>query len=195
MLKQRKTFDELVNFFSAHTKFPIVIDHIRAWIVEREFQHEIQFHEVDMDPDISKGQCFQFVENSGKKVAFISVSNKLTYCWKRFVLTKEMTHLVDDPKTYTSSIVEIENLTRELSAQAPLSAKMSDAYYAERVAEYKALALLAPEDAVSKIRPKFRRGQLSEIEVATFFRIPSLWVPVLMSDSYAKIYEAVLKDP
>lgn len=190
------SFSDLVNFFSAHTNYPIKIDDIKAWLIEHGYQDSIEIFEVDIDIGITKGQFMQFTTRprpygDPDRTTYITVGADQSLCWKRLVIAKEMTHVIDSEMTHTRTIKDIQALTEELSSQMP-DKLGSEANHVERIAVYRALSLLAPKDAIDKIKPRYVRGEVTPLEVATFFRIPEFYIPKLMSERYAQLYDKLL---
>lgn len=196
-------FSDLVDYFAAHTVFPIQIDDIKEWCLLHTHQDVIEFHEVDIDPEVSLGQLYQFTTRPGVYAdprfhSYITVAKSgqkpaLTHCEQRFVLCKELIHLTDKPSTRTSDMDQIDQLTRELSEAVPVSLGINQTASAiDRYTEFKTLAVLAPCDAVEAIRPKLERGEITTMDIAQYFKIPHYYVPYLMSSHYKKIYDTLL---
>ncbi len=194
------SYSDLVDFFGAHTNFPIQINDIRDWCLGHTHQDEIEFHEVEMDTEVSWGQLYQFTRHEKvyadpRYVSYITVAADLTDCEKRFVLCKEMTHLTDDAYTRTKTREQLDKLTKELSGEEPLMLRPSlrpSASFTDILAIYKAFAILAPLDALERFKEKHNNGEVSDMDIAEAFKIPVFYVPKLLSDTYSNIYNELL---
>ncbi len=189
-------FSDLVNHTSTFTKFPVPVEDVRLWFIEHGYQSEIKFFPVEIDPNITLGQMAQFTCREGaysdpKFVTYITYSESLNLCWQRFVLTKEMTHIIDPASVRTKTTKGIKELTEELAYKVPVK-DGSDANHYEKLAIYRALAILAPKEAVDQIKPRLQSGELTSYDVALFFRIPEHFIPALMSKRYEEKYDELL---
>lgn len=191
-------FSDLVNNFSAHIRYPIKIEDISLWLIDRGYQDEIQFFPTKMNEDILRGQLIQFVirpelYGNPRRLTYIQYSDSLNVCWKRFVIAKELTHIIDPQLASTNNFQQLVRLAEELADNIPVEeGSVTPGYKYEKLSIYRALALLVPEDAVNKLRAKYIAGELSSLEIAKRFKIPEKYVATVMSERYAVLYNQLL---
>lgn len=126
-----------------------------------------------------KGMLLRYETSNGAPL--ILFSRELNACWSRFVVCKEVAHLLIDAKEkhFTHDPVE---LVQQLIAGAP-SLNSDDEIHSERVAVIAAIEILAPW----KLRPKIQelaKSGLSDHQIATFFRMPEAAVNYLLRSRY-----------
>jgi len=120
----------------------------------------------------------------------IVLSRALNYCWERFVYTKELMHVFDDPKEASDTGDAFEAQLDELSG--PAGPSPSPQYNAEILAFWKALAVLCPESDRKAFREQRRRGQIADYDIALKLRIPERYVPRLFESRYDRILKDIL---
>lgn len=191
-------FSDLVNHFSAHTKYPIKIEDIALWLIDRAYQDEIHFFPVNMNEDVLRGQLIQFTVRpvaygDTKRISYVQYSNRLNVCWKRFVVAKELTHIIDPQLASTNNFPQLVRLAEELADNIPVDdVSVTPGYKYEKLSIYRALALLVPEDAVNRLRGKYASGEITSRVIADKFRIPEKYVVTVMNNRYAELYNQLL---
>lgn len=117
--------------------------------------------------------------------ALIEYSQELNTCWERFVITKELCHLlIDEPADYTD---DIENLVDCLiSCNLTRNGKPSAAEVSEHMCTIAALELLVPIKIRRDFYDSLKRNEITLIQVAHAFRIPAHYIELLFSDAYRK---------
>lgn len=139
---------------------------------------EIEFHQVD-SPSSDKWLLGACIVNDGK-VQQILFANHLNRCWRRFVLCKEMMHLLIDCDDYRNP--QIFAHLQEISLHFPIDdSRPSKPVVAEFLAEVAALEYLFPYKIRSEI---LAQGNVNFQAVAEQYRVPVLFVERYLSEGY-----------
>lgn len=106
--------------------------------------------------------------------AEILVNRSKNYCWKRFLVAKELCHLMMQIPSNCTSLVasDIENLISEILNSAPIS---SPALQAEYVAYIAAIELLFPSEFIASAQKTLNSGG-QVLDVAMAYKIPRVIV-------------------
>jgi len=187
---------DLINMTEGTEKFPVRVNDIRAFFIDNGVQEEINLLEVDMDKDV----CAAIFErrtdvappySTSPRVANILISNQLNECWRRLIACKELIHLTDTDghraktrqqiKTLIDDVLGLPNNQRDPQ-------DMCKEAQADWMAFNSALFLLAPVIAIDKMRDSYYAGKIDQMDIALFFKIPEVFVPLIMSEEYAEFY-------
>lgn len=114
----------------------------------------------------------------------IVVARDLNYCWRRFVVVKELMHYFDPALSRVSNADDFESLIHEFSGPRP---DRSPAMDSEVRGLWMALALFCPEELRQDLERKRAAGQMSDIDIAQMLKVPLAMVPNLF-DSDFKTY-------
>ena len=127
------------------------------------------------------------LEVYGSKADVIFATD-LKFCWKRFVIAKELAHLLADTsaqKVTTDS--QISDLIAWLTIGAS-GIELNSPIGAEESASLLALGLLLPEDHRSQIEAMFHEKK-SYLEIAHCYKVPEAMVRVYFSESYRRLMD------
>lgn len=116
---------------------------------------------------------------------------RLTLCEQRFVLAKEMGHLViDSADNFTKNAVELVD-----DLCSPMLAKLDGRHQlqSEYITEIFAIECLFPYHRRQGYFERIRNGDLTPLEVATHFRIPEKQVRVAMHPDYEEACRHIYK--
>lgn len=116
--------------------------------------------------------------------ATIYYSARLNLCWRRFIVAKELTHLLIDKEEghFTKDIVA---LGASLLTGAPVDGCNGE-WDSERLAVAGAIELLLPLHFRSDIEAMALAGE-SDLKIATKFRLPEMFVFALLHTDYARL--------
>jgi len=106
---------------------------------------------------------------------------------ERFVWAKELMHIFDTEDGQVSDDVRFGSLLYQIEIQPPPEERTA-VYWAENAALWKALLILCPKKYRDEKKAKYESGDISEYDVAAYFRIPSNIVKNLFSESYDTAY-------
>lgn len=189
------SFSKLVAHFRDKEDFPIQIDEIVSWLTSNGFQDEISFYPVEMDSKTLRGVMTQYTRRDGvygepKLITDILYPKSANACWERMICCKELMHLFDTPLEKTKTSEQIDKLTSSLTS--PAGKDSSPDYFAEGIAIYRALLLLAPIEIIERLRPHYDTGAKQDYDIALFLRIPEHYIGFLFSSAYMRIAHGLL---
>lgn len=114
----------------------------------------------------------------------ILYSMDLNTCWRRFVVAKELSHLLfDSTESYTTDPAE---LVTSLLSEIPLSDGPSAQATSEQLAAIMAIELLLPHQEREKIESLFNSG-VSVRRIALDYRVPAKIVEAFLSAEYRNV--------
>ncbi|MCW0181280.1 MAG: ImmA/IrrE family metallo-endopeptidase [Zavarzinia sp.] len=169
---------------------PIKIDSIRNIIVSMGYIGALDVFEVDYEQKNILGEIKFFARPYGNlgDYATIYVNSRIEYEWKRFVIAKEMCHVVlDEEGDRVGTEAEFRTLIELLSAGNPAN---NSAAMSETIAVALALELLFPLEHRNYWQSDVQSGKVTIGELALRFQIPEIYIEVAM---YEKFLEASRK--
>ncbi len=184
------SLEKLIAQFGSITEFPVKVDTVRDWIIKNNYQDEIYFIPTDIDENILRGQFRKYTRHNvtyGDPIFTTNIlyAESMNLCWERFVCCKEMMHIFDAPKAVSCTSEQIDALTSSLVSS--YIGNLSDSYLAEHDAVISALRVLAPIGAIKKLNDAYGERKKSDYDIARYFRIPEMFVPILFSGDYQSL--------
>lgn len=145
-----------------------------------------------LDPDLIKGYYLSprnedtlYFKGVPAGAAVIVVSRDLDGPWARFVESKELMHLFDDPLHSTNTGVELETLMDGLCQSVdPERADRSPQEQSEYECFWMAMALICPERVRVDYQQRREAGHILDAQIAAELQIPEVLVPALLSEEY-----------
>lgn len=122
---------------------------------------------------------------SNDPVDLIVVGDDQSKCWQRFVVVKELTHMLDDPHEFCGTPDDFQTLLGEFTG-APL-VERSPAGDSDVRSIYMALGLLCPEEIRAEFEQRYASFAMSHVDIAEKLKIPLYFVPTLFTPDYLKI--------
>lgn len=169
---------DIYELFSAHTKLPVRIDHVRDFVLERGYVDEIKFYGVDINPQHMRGMCHVFHRSPGVYAnsvvcAEIVYANELCEAERRIVLCKELLHLTENTNAAAQTRQQVDKLIEEIAV--PLTFKASLPGISDHCGELNAIRILLPRDALEILKPLVDTGKLTVEEVSSIAKIPVMY--------------------
>ena len=170
----------------AQPSFPKSVEVLAGWTenaassasTEEEKPFKIFFHPKDYESLSFMGRIEIF--NDG---AHITYDRRLNACWRRFVITKEICHiLLFDHEAMTGTPQEVEQLIVEIMAGLPMFTANEGAN-CDSYTMLMALEILLPHHQREKNNGK------PAIEIARLYRVPEAWVRVYLSNWYKTLMD------
>ena len=118
--------------------------------------------------------------------ALIHYSASLNTCWRRFVVVKEMCHLLlDDVRSRVTTEKQLLALAEALCLPDDPRAMVEHLQYgSEHRASFAAMEILAPLDIRQRLVPSIDAGRISHRDIAEMFRVPERFVPTFFHPRY-----------
>jgi hypothetical protein len=162
---------------------------------------DVETWACDLDEEISlghmlweRGRSSPYGDPYDVAAAAIRFSRPLNRCWQRQVCTKELMHVFDSSAAQTSDKGRFLKLMKELEildSILPMDASMM--LVSERWAEWMSLLALCPRRLRDELASQYEAGK-NESALANRLKIPTIMIPVLMSDYYWRALETLTGD-
>ena len=125
----------------------------------------------------------QFVRQC-KGQSIVVTARGLNNCWERFVVTKELMHLFDNPLESAGTTRDLDDLlalftSEPLSRTAPMTSEIR--------AFWMALACLCPEHIRQDFDRKLNTGEVTVSAIAKALLIPEQYVPQLFVPQFKQM--------
>lgn len=197
ILKSYHSEHHLPADFDKLTDGPVKTRLLKPLIEERGYTDKIHIYETDHESDSIFAMVQMEVAPTGaysgeQQLAHIYFQQRLNYCWRRFVVCKEMYHCMldrtDDERANT--VEELNRLVELLEQDTSSVSGRFPPYDTERQAELFALETLIPVEYRLQMKDAFNNGKITTKEVANKFRIPEAFVPFSFQPSYLQAVTA-----
>jgi hypothetical protein len=192
-----KTAD-LINHFSVQTTLPVDVNDVLSCLRLNGIDDEIEFIGVELDPDILQGQIKIFYVRDGlygdaRRYANIYYHRGHDLAWQRLVCCKELIHLLDPHSAETTSMNAISALAEKIGLPPEMQEAAKDglAVNIDRLAEFRAVAILFPWTARETLMPYFKSGAVNLDDIARLVDIPRKYAAFVMHDAWEKFYPLI----
>jgi hypothetical protein len=169
------------NHPSGH--LPYQLEDIRKAVLAVTNVDEIEFVRYDEPNNPIKGRYLRYDLPEGlygqvKTRVEVHYAADLNYCWRRFVICKELCHsLEEDGQTKVVTPAQMEKLIETLLLPAASLEALAafPPFRAEKIAEFSALEILCPVEQRRLIVDKRIALGLSDLQIASRFRVPVVY--------------------
>lgn len=120
----------------------------------------------------------------GRGEPVIFVARPLNYCWRRFVVIKELMHYFDPPLARVSTESDFEALVTEFSAPQLDRSRAMDC---EVRALWMALGIICPEEQRQQMERQRLVGAIDDATIAERLKMPLAYVPLLFHTHFKEI--------
>ncbi|MGK6354715.1 hypothetical protein ACMGDH_05755 [Sphingomonas sp. DT-207] len=186
---------DLIRKFSERDTLPIDVNDILACLREHGHDDDIEFVGVEFDTDILQGMIKVFHVRDGlysepRRFANIYYHRDHSRDWQRMVCCKELVHLLDPSGAYTTDSQAIEDLAEKIGLPPEMQDPMADGFETnvDRIAEYRATALLFPMTVRNLLIEPYRNDQISLSDIARLADVPSRYVALAMRDVWVDMH-------
>ncbi len=171
---------------------------LRAQVLAASGINDVKIMKTSLDPAVNRGFYFSPRNTTHPIVAghgqhLVVVARALNRCWTRFVVAKELMHLLDGAESATDTGEAFDGLLGELHGQQGTSQTRSPQLQAEIACFWKALACLCPEAHRKQFAAERAKNHIDDYGIALKLRIPQQYVPNLFEPYYEKQLEGLLK--
>lgn len=193
---------ELIRAFSEQENLPVDVNEVLRKLREIGSSDNIEFIGVDFDPDVLQGAIKVFHVRPGvyadpERWVNIYYHREHTLAWQRMVCCKELVHLLDPNDAYTSNPDAIDKLASTIGLPPEQQNPMADGFAAnvDRLAEFRAAAILLPKAARDLLVEAHKSNKLSLQDIARMADMPTRYVGILMSDVWDAVHAMLTRDP
>ncbi len=164
-------------------------------------EDDIEFIGVDFDTEILQGKIKVFHKRNGVYGAEVTRCVNIYYHrghdpnWQRLIACKELLHVLDPASAHTNTVKDIELLAEKIGLPPEMQDPAGDGLDAnvDRLAEWRAAALLLPLAARELLMPAFKEGKISLAQIAILADIPRKYVAFVMTDTWPTVHELLVK--
>ncbi len=189
---------DLVNRFRHQVHLPVNVNDVVACLREHGIDDDIAFIGVDLDPEILQGQIKIFhvraqLYGDEKRHANIYYHRGHSLDWQRLICCKELIHLLDPVAAHTNLADEIDRLAERIGLPPEMQEPPRDgvAVNTDRLAEYRAVAILLPWEARQVLMPLYQAGKITLDDVARLADIPRRYAAFVMNEVWETFHELI----
>lgn len=190
---------DLIAEFSKRVALPVDVNDVLPVLAHNGDETEIEFIGVDLDPEILQGKIKIFHTRPGvyadpKRCANIYYHRGHSVDWQRFICCKELLHLADPEGAVTRTPEQIDELARQIGLPAYMQDPLADGFATnvDRVAEFRAAAILLPYAAREQLLGPLAEGKLTLGDIAKLADIPRKYVGLVMGPHWPQIHTMFL---
>ncbi|MNM06965.1 hypothetical protein D3C81_169960 [compost metagenome] len=125
----------------------------------------------------------------GKHV--VALAYDLNRCWDRFVSVKEMMHLFDDDLEKANTEDDFDSIIDGLFDEA-FDGQMSPQCVSEIRCFWMAVGVLCPERIRSELHRKRDAGEMTDLEIAEYLKVPAAYIGSFCSPNIKKIMQRLI---
>ena len=191
---------ELIAQFSSRKNLPVDVNDVLNCLKEHGNEDEIEFIGVDLDEEILQGLIKIFhIRNKvyGDAVRYVNIyyNRSQGLDWQRMICCKELFHLLDPKSAETKTSDEILKLAEKIGLPPEMQDPTSDgiATNTDRLAEFRAAAILLPWEARQILLPAYKAGTITAVDIARLADMPRKYVGFVMSDVWERVFP-ILRD-
>jgi hypothetical protein len=179
---------------TAHPSFPKDINSF-ADMVEQAMSAGGGNFKLYIHPRIYKADAIiGRIENYNSDRADIVYDLDQNVCWRRFVITKEICHVLYNPASQeylTATPDEVEQLVNKLMTGVDVLSS-NHALNCDSSTRLMALEILLPHHQRGNVDAMLKSGKTTH-EVACHYRLPEDWVRIYLSPGYATLMDKCYK--
>lgn len=185
----------LIAEFASHRRLPVDVNDVLAKLRENGIDDDVEFIGVDFDTSIMQGKIKIYHARPRPYAEPVRYANIYYHRghdsdWQRFICCKEMLHLVDPPGAQTKTPEEIAALEEKIGLPPEMQDPEQDGWATnvDRLAEFRAAAILLPWACRELLVAPLHRGDLSLDDIARMADIPRKYVGFVMSPYWETVH-------
>jgi hypothetical protein len=191
---------DLIKEFSERKDLPVDVNDVLKCLKTNGNEDEIEFIGVDFDAEILLGLIRIFHIRPGVYADPVRCVNIYYHQgdsvdWQRMICCKELFHLLDPDSAHTKTSEEIGKLAEKIGLPPEMQDPTSDgiATNVDRLAEFRAAAILLPWRAREVLLPPYKSGLITAADIARLADMPRKYVGFVMSDVWDRVFP-ILQD-
>jgi hypothetical protein len=193
---------ELIQQFAVLETLPVDVNDVLKCLRAHGHDDNIEFIGVDLNPDILQGQIKVFYVRDGlyaadpQRMANIYYHRGHERDWQRMICCKELIHLLDPTTAHSKTPEAIDELAERIGLPPEMQNPGGDGLAAniDRLAEYRALALLFPLAARNLLLEPYRDGKIRLADIARMADIPSRYVGFVMHEVWETAHDILTRE-
>lgn len=191
---------DVIKAFAGRTQLPIDVNDVVPLLRENGHDDDIEFIGADLNPDILQGaikiwhaRALPYAEP--QRMVNIYYHRGHSKDWQRMICCKELVHVLDPEWARTSDAAAIDKLAEEIGLPPEMQDPMKDGIETnvDRLAEWRAAAILIPAEARNLLKPFYDDKRLSLADIARQADIPSKYAGLVMHGAWDQIYEILTR--
>jgi hypothetical protein len=190
---------ELIEQFSKRTELPVDVNDVLACLKHGGIEGKIEFIGVEFKTEILQGQIRTFYGHNvayGDPVLYVNIyyDRHADLSWQRMVCCKELIHLIDPAFAHTATPEQIRELAEKIGLPPEMQDPASDtlATNIDRIAEFRATAILFPWASRELLMPLYKSGEMSIEDIARLADIPRRYAGLVMSAGWEKVHALLM---
>jgi hypothetical protein len=175
------TFRALVEHFARVEELPIRVSDVLDWIRANTDHKDFTLHAVERQHRAFRGAFRRMAVPNGKLYSHeVDIITQVLYGqdldddWKRLVIVKEALHVFEPPGSQTNTPEGVRKLIAQVISPDLRSTFM--AALDDHLGAYRAMAVLLPRKARTKLKAAVASGTRTTSEVARYVRLPDFYV-------------------
>lgn len=191
------SIESFLLYFQDHNELPVKLSLVSDWIIENNYQDEIYFIEVDLDPEKLRGFVKKYRVSlpygDAKNVANVYFAKDMSEWWKNFVCMKELFHCFNTAWP-TDTIEKVLRLAEQLAMPARMESiiQEDDHVRDDRFGELYALAMAFPWKKRQQLMPRFQAGVITIADIAELVNIPESYARAAMHSAWETVYRQMI---
>lgn len=186
---------DLIAQFARNIILPVDVNDVVSVIRAGGHDDKIEFIGVDLDEQVLLGKIKIFHVRDGvygevERWANIYYHRGLSPDWQRLIACKELLHLLDPESARTFHLNDINKLAEKIGLPPEMQDPVADglATNVDRLAEFRAAAILLPYSCRQLFKPHLKSGALTLAQIAKIADIPSKYAGFVMSDVWEDVH-------
>ena len=191
---------DLIGQFCTKTELPVDVNELLPLLSTNGHETDIKFVGVDLDPEVLQGKIKIWHDRDGIYSAEVIRRANIYYHrghgpdWQRFICCKELMHLLDPEGAHTATTEAINELAEQIGLPPYMQDPMAEGFATnvDRLAEFRAAAILLPLAARDLLMPKLHEDAITISAIAEMADIPRKYAAFVMSPGWERIHDMFL---
>jgi hypothetical protein len=188
----------IYDHFAEQTKLPVLIAQVKDFILGKGVIDEIIRYPVDIDPAKLHGGYHLFrgisppYASDPPLIARIGYPKSASEPLQRLVTVKEMLHTMDPSRATSPTMDDVNRLICDLLVKEA-EQEIGMAAAVDHNGLLNALRVLMPRAALDIIRPAYKAGAKTVVQIASEAQLPQSYVAATLTDEWRSLIERRLR--
>lgn len=192
---------ELIKSFSGKISLPVDVNEVLDVLKANGSSQDIEFIGVDFDPEVLQGAIKVFYSHDalyGEPNEMVNIYYHRGHpnYWQRFIACKELIHLLDPASARVSTPTSAQELAAKIGLPPEMQDPLNDglATNVDRMAEWRAAAILLPLAARDLLLEPLHEGKLKLPDIARLADIPGRYAGFVMSSIWPQVHNLLTSE-